>query len=73
MWCVALDTKCRLCGAPFEELVCQNEKGAIWKDMTGLSPEDSNAWCARCLGRLNYTCKRLCVGIALDLAPEVSR
>ena len=70
MECTILETKCRLCGTPFDEVLCLDGKGSAWVELLGPSPEDGNPWCPRCLQRMNEICNRLCAEIPLFTEKE---
>lgn len=63
MQCLNLETKCRLCGVSFSELLCK-DNGVVWKDARRHPLEDGVPWCPCCVEQINATCDALGAGVA---------
>ena len=71
MRCLTVQTKCRLCGGPFEEGICVEDRGRAWRPPEGHPLEDGAAWCGACLKQINETCEALCADIEVSIGDEI--
>lgn len=67
MLCGTIKTRCRICGELFQEEVCGDEGGAVWKEHEGHPLEDGAPWCPECIGLLNRFCEDLCADVDLGI------
>ena len=70
MRCLTVQTKCQLCGGPFEEGICVEDRGRAWRPPEGHPLEDGAAWCSACMERINEACEALCAEVEISIGDQ---